>query len=108
MIDYERIAKEIAKNITGIAEDEMIELFNDENYCREHLVPETYELSEEYGDEFNFSISDIHWFNDYESGEEWEEDEEFDGDKLAIALEKILRGIIDDCECDDEYFTVRL
>ena len=108
MIDYERIAEEIAENITGMTTEEKEDLYNDENYYREHLVPETYELSEEYGDEFNFSISDIHWFNDFESSEEWEEDEEFDGDKLAIALEKILRGIIDDCECDDEYFTVRL
>ena len=107
MIDYERIAKEIAKNITGIAEDEMIELFNDENYSMDHLVPESYELSED-GDEFNFSISDIHWFNDYESGEEWVEGEDkFDGDKLAEALEKVIPAI-EYIDCDDEYFTVGL
>ena len=107
MIDYERIAEEIAENITGMTAEEKEDLYNDENYCREHLVPESYELSEEYGDEFNFSISDIHWFNDYESGEEWEEGEKFDGDKLAFELEKIISGV-EDCEWDNEYFTVRL
>ena len=107
MIDYERIAEEIAENITGMTAEEKEDLYNDENYCREHLVPESYELSEEYGDEFNFSISDIHWFNAYESGEEWEEGEKFDGDKLAFELEKIISGV-EDCEWDNEYFTVRL
>ena len=107
MIDYERIAEEIAENITGMTTEEKEDLYNDENYCREHLVPESYELSEEYGDEFNFSISDIHWFNDFESSEEWEEGEKFDGDKLAFELEKIISGV-EDCEWDNEYFTVRL
>lgn len=107
MIDYERIAEEIAENITGMTAEEKEDLYNDENYCREHLVPESYELSEEYGDEFNFSISDIHWFNDFESSEEWEEDEEFDGDKLAEALEKVIPAI-EYIDCDDEYFTVGL
>lgn len=106
MIDYERIAEEIAENITGMTAEEKEDLYNDENYCREHLVPESYELSED-GDEFNFSISSIFWFNNFESSEEWEEDEEFDGDKLAEALEKVIPAI-EYIDCDDEYFTVGL
>lgn len=107
MIDYERIAEEIADNITCMTAEEKEDLYNDENYCREHLVPKSYELSEEYGDEFNFSISDIHWFNNFESDVYWEEDEKFDGDKLAEALEKIIPAI-EYIDCDDEYFTVGL
>ena len=106
MIDYKRIAKEIAKNITGMTTEEKEDLYNDENYCREHLVPESYELSED-GDEFNFSISSIFWYNNFESSVEWEEGEKFDGDKLAEALEKVIPAI-EYIDCDDEYFTVGL
>ena len=107
MIDYERIAEEIAENITGMTAEEKEDLYNDENYCREHLVPESYELSED-GDEFNFSIWQIHWYNDFESSVEWVEGEDkFDGDKLAEALEKVIPAI-EYIDCDDEYFTVGL
>ena len=107
MIDYERIAEEIAENITGMTAEEKEDLYNDENYCREHLVPESYELSED-GDEFNFSISSIFWYNNFESDVEWVEGEDkFDGDKLAEALEKVI-PTIEYIDCDDEYFTVRL
>lgn len=107
MIDYERIAEEIAKNITGMTAEEKEDLYNDENYCREHLVPESYELSEEHEDEYNFSIWQIHWYNDFESSVEWEEGEKFNGHTLAFELEKIISGI-EYCTWDNEYFTVRL
>ena len=32
MIDYERIAEEIAENITGLTAEEKEDLYNDENY----------------------------------------------------------------------------
>ena len=107
MIDYERIAEEIAKNITGMTTEEKEDLYNDENYCREHLVPESYELSEEHEDEYNFSIWQIHWYNDFESSVEWEEGEKFNGHTLAFELGKIISSI-EYCTWDNEYFTVRL
>ena len=64
----------------------MIELFNDENFYREHLVP--YMITHDDDCAFHFSVSDIHWFNDFESDVEWEEGEEFNGHTLAFELEK--------------------
>ena len=70
-------------------------------------MPESYELSED-GDEYNFSISSIFWYNNFESDVEWVEGEDkFDGDKLAEALEKVIPAI-EYIDCDDEYFTVGL
>lgn len=103
MIDYERIAEEIADNITGMTAEEKEDLYNDENYCREHLVP--YMIThDDCG--FHFYISDFHWFNDFESDVEWEEGEKFDGNKLVDALSD---EIEEDCECewDDEEFIVK-
>ena len=42
MIDYKRIAKEMARNIYGVDEKEMNELLNDEYYVREHLLPKSF------------------------------------------------------------------
>ena len=100
MIDYERIAEEIAKNITGMTAEEKEDLYNDENYCREHLVPESYELSED-GDEFNFSISSIFWYNNFERDVSWVEGEDrFNGDKLDEGLENGIPAI-EYIDCDD-------
>lgn len=106
MIDYNRIAKEMARNIYGVDEKEMNELLNDEDYCREHLVPESFEISESKL-EFSFDMSDIHWFNDFESSVEWEKGDDFDSDKLQEALvEEIHNGIR--CEYNGFSFIVNL
>lgn len=101
MIDYKRIAEEIADNLKSEYLDENL---YDKDYKREHLMPETFDIDE---DEkcYNFSIGDIRWFNDFESGEEWDDEtDEFDGDKLAEELEKHFESA--NYECDDEYFTI--
>lgn len=93
MIDYQRIAKEMARNITGMDANGMNELLNDEEYCREHLVPESFKITPSEA-EFRFDMSDIHWFNDFESSVEWEKGDDFDSDKLQEALvEEIHNGI---------------
>lgn len=85
MIDYQRIAKEMAKNITGMDAHGMVGLLNDEDYCREHLVPESFKITPAKA-EFSFDMSDIRWFNDFESDVEWEKGDDFDSDKLQDAL----------------------
>lgn len=106
MIDYKRIAKEMARNIYGVDEKEMNELLDDEYYVREHLLPKSFEISESKL-EFSFDMSDIHWFNDFESSVEWEKGDDFDSDKLEKALEdEIYKGIR--CEYNGFSFTVEL
>lgn len=106
MIDYNRIAKEMARNITGMDANGMNELLNDEEYCREHLVPESFKITPAKA-EFSFDMSDIHWFNDFESSVEWEKGDDFDSDKLEKALEdEIYKGIR--CEYNGFSFTVKL
>ena len=106
MIDYNRIAKEMARNIYGVDEKEMNELLNDEYYVREHLLPKSFEISESKL-EFSFDMSDIHWFNDFESSVEWEKGDDFDSDKLEKALEdEIYKGIR--CEYNGFSFIVNL
>lgn len=58
MIDYKRIAKEMARNITGMDAKGMIELLNDEDYCREYLVPKSFKITPAKA-EFRFDMSDI-------------------------------------------------
>lgn len=96
---YVKAKEEMADGYNG----EMIKLFDDENFYREHLVP--YMIShEDCG--FHFYISDFHWFNDFESDVEWEEGEKFDGNKLVDALSDEIDEDFE-CEWDDEDFTVK-
>lgn len=106
MIDYKRIAKEIAKNITGMDGHGMVELLNDEDYCREHLVPKSFDVRP-YKAEFSFDMSDIRWFNDFESDVEWEKGDDFDSDELQEALYEEISNDIS-CSFDGFSFTVKL
>lgn len=92
-------------NVRSVDEKEMNELLNDEYYVREHLLPKSFEISESKL-EFSFDMSDIHWFNDFESSVEWEKGDDFDSDKLEKALEdEIYKGIR--CEYNGFSFTVK-
>lgn len=107
MIDYKRIAKEMARNINGMDAHGMIELLNDKDYCREeHLFPESFKITPSEA-KFIFDMSDIRWFNDFESGVEWEQGDEFDSDELQDALyEEISNDIM--CEYNRFSFIVKL
>lgn len=104
MINYKRIAKEIAKNITGMDAHGMIELLNDEDYCREHLVPESFKITPSEA-RFSFDMSDIRDY--FESDTEWEQGDDFDSDELQYALyEEISNDIM--CEYNRFSFIVIL
>ena len=104
MIDYKRIAKEMARNITGMDAHGMIELLNDEDYCREHLVPESFKFTPSEA-KFIFDMSDIR--NYFESDTGWEQGDEFDSDELQDALyEEISNDIM--CEYNRFSFIVKL
>lgn len=104
MIDYKRIAKEMARNITGLDANGMNELLNDKDYCREHLLPESFKITPSKA-KFSFGMPDIRWFNDFESGVEWEKGDDFDSDKLQDALEGEIHNSIR-CSFDGFSFTV--
>lgn len=107
MINYTKLAKEMAKNLLGMTDRERVELFNDKDYAREHLVPKDYEQSDECRS-YLFLLSDLCWFNNFETDSdryEWTDKDEFDSKKMEKALCEYGKGKIqmeypeDDKDC---------
>lgn len=94
---YKEYGKEYFKNICSR---------HIEGYCREHLVPKSFDVRPHKA-EFSFDMSDIRWFNDFESDVEWEKGDDFDSDELQEALYEEISNDIS-CSFDGFSFTVKL
>lgn len=105
MVNYEKLAEAIVENIE-MEEEDKENLYEDELYCLENLVPDSYT---DYND-FRFAISEMRWFNNYEStdDEDWEVDEELDADELYIAIKTIFKGKIIKYNVNDSYLNIRV
>lgn len=105
MIDYKRIAKEIAKHIK-MDIDKMETLSLKEDYARKHLMPAYFEFMDDSSIKYIFPIPTIFAFNELKNG--WCEDDKLDTDKLAEELKNEMSEYWSlECESDDDYFTVR-
>ena len=105
MIDYKRIAKEVAKNIM-MDNDKMETLSLNVKYCMKHLMPSDFEYMDDPSMKFYFSIETIFWFNSLKNG--WCEDDKLDTDKLAEELKNEMGEYAEylECESNDHYFIV--
>lgn len=104
MINYTKLAKEMAKNLLGMTDRERVELFNDKDYAREHLVPKDYEQSDECRS-YLFELWQLYWFNNFETDSddiEWTDEDEFDFRKMEKALLKYGKGKIQMEHPDDD------
>lgn len=105
MIDYKRIAKEIAKHILMDIE-KMETLSFKEDYYRKHLMPAYFKFMDDSSIKYYFSIETIFWFNSLKNG--WCEDDELDTNKLAEELKNEMSEYWSlECESNDDYFIVR-
>ena len=105
MIDYKRIAKEIAKHIK-MDIDKMETLSFNVKYVMKHLMPADFEYMDDPSIKYYFSIETIFWFNSLKNG--WCEDDELDIDKLAEELKNEMSEYDEylECESNDDYFIV--
>lgn len=105
MIDYRRIAKEIAKHIK-MDIDKIETLSFNVKYVMKHLMPADFEYMDDTSIKYYFSIETIFWFNSLKNG--WCEDDELDTNKLAEELKNEMSEYWSlECESNDDYFIVR-
>lgn len=105
MVNYKRIAKEMAKHIM-MDIDKMETLSLKEDYAMKHLMPAYFEFMDDSSIKYIFPISTIFAFNELKNG--WCEDDELDTDKLEEALKNEMGEYWSlECESDDDCFIVR-